>query len=294
MRRWHTLVMSLAVVSAAARPLGTGQHPIAAAKEAYTNAEYERCVGVLETATIPDDQVATAREFQALCLLALGREADAARAVEDILRVQPLYKVAPSSTPRLIALVTRVKRSALPAIVRQRYAEAKQAYDNRRNREAADGFRTVIALLEDPALDADTVASLGGLKTVASGFLDLIAAATPPPTAAPPAPPVVKPPPLYGGTDPDVVAPEVIEQTLPRWVPDAVFARAGVTLQGMLEVIVDETGAVESARVVRRIHPDYDTRVVRAARQWKYRPARLKDGTAVKFRKVIEIILKPS
>ena len=48
------------LVSAAAR--AQDQDVVAAAKDAYGNAEYDRCVAVLESATIPDENVVAAGE----------------------------------------------------------------------------------------------------------------------------------------------------------------------------------------------------------------------------------------
>jgi TonB family protein len=132
------------------------------------------------------------------------------------------------------------------------------------------------------------------MKTVASGFLDLLAATAPPPapvTLPPPAAP--QPPRIHTAGEPGITPPEIIDQTLPVWQPDASYLRTGMTLRGTVEVIIDETGSVESASLISKIQPDYDNRLLRAARAWKYRPAR-QNGSPVKFRKFIEVTLKPS
>ncbi len=281
------------LVSPAAR--AQDQDVVAAAKDAYGNAEYDRCVAVLESATIPHENVVAAGEYRALCLVAMDREADAGKTIEAILRIDPLYRVPGSASPRLKTLVGRVKRAALPAMVQERYNAAKAAYDNHNYKDATAGFRTVVAILEDPAFDPADIATLGALKTVATGFLDLMAAVPPPapPVAPRPQPPVAprpQPPRIFDAAEPGITAPEAIDQTLPAWYP---VVRVSVPLRGTLEVIIDETGAVESARLITRIHPEYDTGLLRQARSWRYRPARL-NGKPVKFRKLIDVILKPS
>ena len=263
---------------------------VAAAKDAYGNAEYDRCVAVLESATIPDENVVAAGEYRALCLVAMDREADAGKAIEAILRIDPLYRVPGSASPRLKTLVVRVKRAVLPAMAQERYGAAKAAYDNHNYKDATAGFRTVVAILEDPAFDPADISTLSALKTVATGFLDLMAAVPPP---APPVAPPPQPLRIFDATEPGITVPEVIDQTLPAWHPNQGVVRVSATLRGMLEVIVDETGAVESARLIARIHPEYDTGLLRQARSWRYRPARL-NGKPVKFRKLIDVILKPS
>ena len=61
----------------------------------------------------------------------------------------------------------------------------------------------------------------------------------------------------------------------------------------MLEVVIDETGTVESAVMRSPINPRYDQMVLSAAKTWKYEPARV-GGTPVKYRKLISISLKPN
>lgn len=282
------------LVSPAAR--APDQDVVAAAKDAYGNAEYDRCVAVLESATIPDENVVAAGEYRALCLVAMDREADAGKAIGAILRIDPLYRVPGSASPRLKTLVGRVKRAALPAMVQERYNAAKAAYDNHNYKDATAGFRTVVAILEDPALDPADIATLGALKTVATGFLDLMAAVPPPappvPAPAPPVAPLPQPPRIFDAAEPGITAPEAIDQTLPAWYPNPGGFRVSGTPRGILEVIIDETGAVESARLITHIHPEYDTGLLRQARSWRYRPARL-NGKPVKFRKLIDVILKP-
>ena len=59
----------------------------------------------------------------------------------------------------------------------------------------------------------------------------------------------------------------------------------------MLEIVIDERGAVENATMRLSIQPQYDADIVAATRTWKFKPA-TKDGTPVKFRKYITINVK--
>jgi TonB family protein len=63
--------------------------------------------------------------------------------------------------------------------------------------------------------------------------------------------------------------------------------------QGIVEVIVDETGAVKEATMRLSVNPVYDRLVLTAAKRWRYTPASL-DGRPVKFRKIVQIDLKPN
>lgn len=60
----------------------------------------------------------------------------------------------------------------------------------------------------------------------------------------------------------------------------------------MVDVVIDETGAVESAAMTQSIDPVYNRLVLAATKTWQYRPAR-RDGTPVKFRKRIQIAISP-
>ena len=61
----------------------------------------------------------------------------------------------------------------------------------------------------------------------------------------------------------------------------------------MLELVIDETGAVTSVVVGKSVHPTYDRQLLDTAPTWKFRPA-LKDGLPVKYRLAIEIRLGPA
>jgi len=61
---------------------------------------------------------------------------------------------------------------------------------------------------------------------------------------------------------------------------------------GIIDIVINATGAVESVTIVEPTNPIYDRTVVAAAKNWAYRPARI-DGTRVRFRKRIQITLSP-
>jgi hypothetical protein len=63
--------------------------------------------------------------------------------------------------------------------------------------------------------------------------------------------------------------------------------------QGVVEVVVDETGIVETATLRQPVNPQYDAVVLAAAKTWLYKPASL-DGTPVKYRKMIQVVLRPT
>jgi TonB family protein len=61
--------------------------------------------------------------------------------------------------------------------------------------------------------------------------------------------------------------------------------------RAVVELVIDESGAVQEAVVKQGLNPAYDAMVIRATRTWRYAPA-MKDGLPVKFRRTIIITLK--
>jgi protein TonB len=106
--------------------------------------------------------------------------------------------------------------------------------------------------------------------------------------AVPASPQTPQPQRIYTSEDGNVVPPAVVRQSLPPF-PTAARARA----QGTLAVVVDESGAVESASMLGTLNPVYDPVILEAARQWRYKPATL-DGVPVKYRRIVQINLVPN
>jgi protein TonB len=150
-------------------------------------------------------------------------------------------------------------------------------------------------MIGDPDVrSAAAQSALADLGVLASGFRDLsISAATPPPPPPAPPPPIaVEPPPplvprIYSSADRDVVPPEAIAQSLPPF-PSTVKAAAQA---GVIEVVIDETGAVEQAQMRVPLNGGYDRQALNAAREWRYRPATV-NGVPVKYRKSVQITVK--
>jgi len=272
---------------------------VAAARELYTSANYEDALVVLNrldsSSGQPSDRMAI-NQYRAFCLLALGRMAEAERAIEAILTVDLLYHpVDADMSPRLRAAFAGVRQRILPAIVQQEYARAKTAFDHQDYPAAIAQFDRVLRVLGSPDLGAVGENSpLTDLRTLASGFRDLSVKAMAPPPAppqpvVPPAPVAVVPPKgIYTGFENGILPPVIVRQALPAFPRDLISRNN----DGVLEVVISEAGAVESVVMRTPISPRYDQIVMTAAKSWKYAPATL-NGVPVKFRKTINITLKP-
>ena len=274
---------------------------VAAARELYTAANYEDALVVLNrldsSSGQPSDRMAI-NQYRAFCLLALGRMTEAERAIEAVLTVDLLYRpVDADMSPRLRAAFAGVRQRILPAIVQQEYTRAKTAFDHQDYPAAIAQFDRVLRALGSPDLGAvGENPPLTDLRTLANGFRDLsVKALAPPPTPAPPQP-VLPPAPVavaapkgvYGGLETGILPPVIVRQALPPFPRDLISRNN----DGVLELIISETGAVESAVMRTPISPRYDQIVMSAAKGWKYAPATL-NGVPVKFRKTINITLKP-
>ncbi|MGH9254469.1 MAG: energy transducer TonB [Vicinamibacterales bacterium] len=249
------------------------------------------------------DQASTspgeASEYRLLCLIALERRTEARDAIASMVNADPFYQLSQVS-PRVHTIFKDVRQSLLPAIVQRAYADAKAAFD-RQDPQSSTQFERVLTLLNDP--DIAGAPTLVDLRTVASAFRDLSQALArrpePPPVMAPPvAPdsssdrsPAPVSPIVYQEGEPDLVAPETLNQALPRWVlPPGLSGRESQQRQGILEVVIDEDGDVISAKLRKSFHPAYDAQLVKAAMSWKYRPAR-KSGAPVRFLKLVNVRL---
>jgi hypothetical protein len=273
------------------------QDTLAAARDLYASAEYDSALKLLDrlSGASSEDQQAIAL-YRSLCLLAVGRTQDAERSIEMIIARDPLYQPGEDLSPRMRTAFSEAKKRVLPSIVQQQYAEAKGAFERKEFEAAASGFRRVIDALNDPDMGSAAKQSpLSDLRTLAAGFHDLSVKAIPPapapaPVIAPPPAAVARPaaPRIYTGDERNVVPPQTLAQILPKY-PGAVPPRG---VMGVIEVVIDEGGAVESAAMVVPVTASYDKMVMNATTKWVYIPATM-NGKPVKFRKRIQISVTP-
>jgi TonB family protein len=293
------------------------QEALARAKELYASAAYDEALAALDGVpkdVTPGDSVEAA-EYRVFCLLALGRQDDARKTITAIVSANPFFHLPEGkASPRIQTVFADIRRQVYPDLVQRSYADAKAAFD-RHDADAGAKFDRVLALLDDP--DARAVPSLADLRTVAAGFRDLSKAANPPalpaqPVAAPassptPAQPATGNPAVQAtvrdqpdgavqpGTPSDtpstsnVVPPVAIYQPIPPWVTSPADRQE---YRGTLELLIDRTGTVTSAKLRTSVNPRYDAELIRTARTWRFRPA-TKDGVPMPYVKVVDVQLIP-
>src|SRR5262245_10001014 len=242
--------------------------PLGAARDLYASARYDEALAVLNDMR-PADAPATTdlksiEQYRSLCLLALGRGSEAEAAIAAVVTADPAYQPGDAeASPRVRTAFSDVRKRLLPEIASTRYAEAKALFDRKEFARAAGQFKQVLTLLDDP----DMGGRHSDLRTLAAGFLDLAVAAPPPPAppkpAAPAPQPASQPPPpqpqpdrnkVYTVEDPEVSAPTIIRQDIPRLTP---LMKTQAKDHGVVEVVIDELGRVAAIAVRQSVHSMY-------------------------------------
>ena len=289
----RNIICASALLISVAVPVTTygADASLAAARDLYVSASYDDALamlGTLSTGSKTMEERQAIDLYRTLCLFALGKTTDADRVIEGMLLRDPLYRAADEElSPRVENAFQSARRRILPSVIQQKYADAKAAFDKQQWAAASTGFAEVIKSIGDPDIAASAGAPpLSDIKTLASGFRDLAVKSIPPPAPAakvePPKPvrPVKA---IYSAEDRDVVAPVAVTQRVPKYP-----ANVTKPLQGVVQFVVDENGAVQTPTMPVSIDMSYDGMVIAAAKKWQYAPAML-DGKPVKYLKRLSI-----
>jgi len=291
----RNIICASALLISVAFPVTTyaADPSLAAARDLYVSASYDDALSMLSmlsTGSRAPEERQSIDLYRTLCLFALGKAADADKVIEAMLVRDPLYRAADEElSPRVETAFQTARRRILPSVIQQKYADAKAAFDKQDWATASTGFAEVLKSIGDPDIATAAVAPpLSDIKTLAAGFKDLAVKSTPPPAPPPPrVAEVIKPirpvKAVYSAEDRDVMPPVVVQQRVPKYP-------ANVTrpLQGVVQFVVDENGAVQTPTMPVSIEMSYDAMVVAAAKKWQYQPATL-DGKPVKYTKKLTI-----
>jgi len=279
------------------------QDSLEAARQLYASAEYTSALSMLNalsTVDTPREERRAIALYRTLCLLAVGRGQEAERAIESMVSADPLYRPdADEIPPRMRTAIAETRKKMLPSILQEKYKDSKASFDRQDFSRAAFGFKEMLDGLADPDISvAASQSPLADLKTLAIGFYELsskalvpLPAANPAPAEAllPPGPPAtIQAPKLYTSEDRDVIPPQAIRQQIPAFPGKVTIAKTGV-----LELVIDRSGNVESAMMRVPVNAQYDRMATTAAKSWQYQPATV-DGAPVKFVKRIQVTLVPN
>jgi hypothetical protein len=273
------------------------QESLQTAQALYASASYDEALAMLERLQkqpLPSAAAVELQQNRALCLLALGRTADAEDALAVVVKTDPTYRPAEATTaPRVRTIFKDVRSKLLASVIVSVYNDARGAYDQHQFADALKGFEQVQTLVADPDLPAADAKAVQEYKVLADGFAKLADAAAHPPAPAPaaaataPAPPAPPAPDytrVFDSNDKNVTPPVTLRQDMPRWVAQGQPLPRG----GALELIIAAEGVVERATLTQGMSPTFDHQLLEATKNWKYQPATL-DGHPVRYRKLIRI-----
>jgi tetratricopeptide (TPR) repeat protein len=270
---------------AAAGSVRAADEPLADAKALYAAASFEDALAALGRLDALGGAAPAALEYKALCLLALGRTAEAQTVTASLISGAPTYMPADKDlSPRYVTLFSETRRQLLPTIAKRLFAEARDHFKAKNQTQALGEFEVVLALAADPVWK--DLPEAGDLRTLAAGFVDLAESARP--AAAPPDAP--KTTTIAEVKAPVLTPPVPIRQALPRWVPPD-LASGRREYNGAVRIVIGADGRVSNARIQAATHPLYDTLVLQQARTWLYTPA-TRDGQPVEVEKVLTVHLK--
>lgn len=213
--------VSAALAAPALAQTAPSADSIAEARRLYQTAAFGDSLAVLARLDDPakrleDPALSEAiDEYRTLCLLALGRQAEAERSMEALLMRHPLLMPGlDERPPKFVELYQSVRVRFLPRLAAATYAAAKRRYDAGDFSTAARHFQDTIGILRSVTVDTSYAAVAADLETLAGGFLSLAVQRLNPAQAAavmPPTAPVMPP------TTREPVA--VIASVAPRVVP---------------------------------------------------------------------------
>jgi tetratricopeptide (TPR) repeat protein len=292
--RTRMLAATFAIVILGVATQAGAQGPLAEARALYAAAAYEDALSILGKVDAAAVDRAEAEQYRAFCLIALGRTADAERAIEAVVSADPLFVPRSADvSPRILAMFTDVRRRILPEIARRAYLDGRSAFQAKDFAAASRQFDQVMRLIDQAGVR--TAEGMDDLRILVTGFVDLTRAAMDSSSHAGRKADSAIPPAGAGTQDLDpgeaYTAPVAVHQELPPWNPPTA-AIAGRAYAGSVRVLIGADGQVQQASVVKPVHPLYDPLVLQAARRWTYRPA-TRLGEPTKAEKVVEIRLSP-
>ena len=269
--------MSAGVMLVAAWLLAAAQQvTLQQAIDLYWNGEYERTLQLLGS-ELAADQVVEGRRYRAFSLVALGRNDEARAEFHTLLESDPSHALDSALvSPKIVEQFELARQELAASLLEQ----GKRAYFDGRYDEA-------FGLLEK-LLEVDPSSLLGKeYLQLARERIDLEqrTAALEPEVPQEPEVPEVDPNRVYniGG---NVTEPVPVRQTPPRYPPWDVSN--GTEGDVILRLTIGRDGTIESADVVRSLNQRMDAEAIRAARTWRYEPARL-NGQPVRVFKIISI-----
>jgi len=300
-RFWSTAVAVACATVVGGSP-AYGQETLQQVKALYASAAYEDALSMVGRLQVTNRRLEF-EQYRVFCLVALGRTAEAEKAIASVVVEHPSFVPdAEETSPRIKEMFLRIRRALVPEIAQRMYLDARSAWDRKDRAAASSQFASLVQLIDstteagaDGEANSDNAEPmLSELRLLASGFLDLSRALTSATSRSEgrsegdaAKAPVRE---AAAGAVPDVTSPVPLKQDLPAWVPPDQASRR--EFRGAVRVFISEVGRVTGAELSPPIHPAYDRQLLLAAKTWAYQPA-LKNGAPIASEKLIEVVLKP-
>jgi hypothetical protein len=290
MKRLSLALAVLAIIGT--RPASAQQDGLEEAKAQYAAAAYEDALTTLTR--VSNTPAVSSRveleQYRAFCLLALGKTAEAERAIAALVDADPIYVPSQNvASPKVLSIVADMRKKQLPIVARKLLDEGRVAFKEKDFPGAARSFEVLRRVLDDPSMKGRPEAE--DLRVLADGFSALSVAVTapaPPGSPRPDAPAPAAPAMLQ----PDMLIEAVaLQQVAPVWTPPDAIAGAREYV-GLIRVRIAADGRVKSSSIEKPTVASYDARLLQASRGWIYKPA-MRNGEPVESEKVISYQLKP-
>ena len=156
--------------------IGYGQEDLGGAKTLYVNASYEEALSTLDKQAVTVEQsgarAAELHHYRALCLIALGRTAEAAQAIALSVAADP-FTIPDTSelAPRVASVFSAARGRLAPEVARAALADGRQLMQKGDPAGANRRFDSVIRLLAEPGLAGR--ADLADLTLAANALAEL-------------------------------------------------------------------------------------------------------------------------
>jgi tetratricopeptide (TPR) repeat protein len=177
-------VLAAAVAFLAAGVVANAQDQLKVARDLYTSAAYEEALTALTDlqksigAAAPLDQI---DRYRAFCLFALGRSGEAQTVAESLIKKDPIIELEDAS-PRIAAMFDDIRKRLLPTLIREQYRSARSTIDRKEFAEAVPQLERAGRMIDAAQRVGAADETIGDLRVLVDGFLELTRAAAGPST----------------------------------------------------------------------------------------------------------------
>ncbi len=267
------------LLSASLLVMAAQQAALQLAIDLYWNGEYERTLQLLDS-ELDTDELVEGHKYRAFSLVALERHDEVRAEFTALLELDPSHALDTALVSPKIVEQFELARQEFSASL---FEQGKAAYFDGRYHEAHELLGKMMRASPSSALGAEYIQLARERIELEQRTAEIEPEA--PETLETPEVPEVDPNRIYniGG---GIAEPVAVRQDPPRYPPWDM--RNGTEGDVILRLTIDRNGTVENTEVIRSLNQRMDAEAARAARTWRYQPARLNDEPVRVF-KVVSI-----